>query len=50
MPLRASPHPLVPTGRIQPGKAFDLTLPLAEITEGCQARDERRAIKALLNP
>lgn len=35
-------------GRIQPGKVFDLTLPLAEVAEGYAAMDERRAIKTLL--
>ena len=36
------------TGRIDPGKVFDLTLPLAEVAEGYRAMDERRAIKTLL--
>jgi threonine dehydrogenase-like Zn-dependent dehydrogenase len=36
--------------RIDPGKVFDLTLPLDEIAEGYRAMDERRAIKALLRP
>ncbi len=36
--------------RINPGKVFDLTLPLARVAEGYQAMDERRAIKALLRP
>lgn len=35
-------------GRIQPGKVFDLTLPLADVAEGYKAMDERRAIKTLL--
>ncbi|MCB1970582.1 MAG: zinc-dependent alcohol dehydrogenase family protein [Geminicoccaceae bacterium] len=35
-------------GRIQPGKVFDLTLPIAEVAEGYKAMDERRAIKTLL--
>ena len=35
---------------INPGKVFDLTLPLAEVAEGYKAMDERRAIKALLRP
>jgi threonine dehydrogenase-like Zn-dependent dehydrogenase len=34
--------------RIDPGKVFDLTLPLDQAAEGYQAMDERRAIKALL--
>lgn len=35
---------------INPGKVFDLTLPLAQVAEGYRAMDERRAIKALLRP
>lgn len=35
-------------GRIEPGKVFDLTLPLAEVAEGYKAMDERRAIKTML--
>ena len=35
-------------GRIQPGKVFDLELPIAEVAEGYKAMDERRAIKTLL--
>jgi len=41
---------LVWTGEINTGKVFDLTLPLAEVAEGCRAMDERRAIKTLLRP
>jgi threonine dehydrogenase-like Zn-dependent dehydrogenase len=37
-------------GRINPGKVFDLTLPLAHVAEGYRAMDERRAIKTLLRP
>ena len=33
---------------IEPGKVFDLTLPLADVAEGYRAMDERRAIKTLL--
>ena len=36
--------------RIDPGKVFDLQLPLAEVAEGYRAMDERRAIKTLLWP
>jgi threonine dehydrogenase-like Zn-dependent dehydrogenase len=36
--------------KIEPGKVFDLTLPLEEVAEGYRAMDERRAIKALLRP
>lgn len=35
-------------GRIQPGKVFDLVLPIAKVAEGYKAMDERRAIKTLL--
>ena len=41
---------LVWTGKINPGKVFDLELPLAEVAEAYRAMDERRAIKALLRP
>jgi threonine dehydrogenase-like Zn-dependent dehydrogenase len=37
-------------GRIDPGKVFDLTLPLEQVAEGYRAMDERRAIKTLLRP
>jgi threonine dehydrogenase-like Zn-dependent dehydrogenase len=36
--------------QIDPGKVFDLQLPLAEAAEGYRAMDERRAIKTLLIP
>ncbi|MGW6504490.1 zinc-dependent alcohol dehydrogenase family protein [Nonomuraea angiospora] len=35
---------------IDPGKVFDLTLPLEQAAEGYKAMDERRAIKTLLRP
>ncbi|HTQ02793.1 MAG TPA: zinc-dependent alcohol dehydrogenase family protein [Polyangiaceae bacterium] len=41
---------LIFSRRIDPGKVFDLTLPLAEVGEGYRAMDERRAIKTLLRP
>jgi threonine dehydrogenase-like Zn-dependent dehydrogenase len=41
---------LVLNGTINPGKVFDLTLPLDQVAEGYRAMDERRAIKALLRP
>ena len=41
---------LVWDGKINPGKVFDLTLPLDQVAEGYRAMDERRAIKALLRP
>ncbi|WP_435279074.1 zinc-dependent alcohol dehydrogenase family protein [Streptomyces sp. 1222.5] len=58
--LRGGPAPVrrylpdlidrVLSGRIDPGKVFDLTLPLEQVAEGYKAMDERRAIKALLKP
>ena len=41
---------LVCDGKIDPGKVFDLTLPLDQVAEGYRAMDERRAIKTLLRP
>lgn len=41
---------LVLNRRINPGKVFDLILPLDQVAEGYRAMDERRAIKALLQP
>jgi threonine dehydrogenase-like Zn-dependent dehydrogenase len=41
---------LVWNRKIDPGKVFDLTLPLAEVAEGYRAMDTRRAIKTLLRP
>ena len=41
---------LVLNGKINPGKVFDLTLPLEQLAEGYRAMDERRAIKTLLRP
>jgi threonine dehydrogenase-like Zn-dependent dehydrogenase len=38
------------SGAIDPGKVFDMTLPLDEVVEGYRAMDERRAIKVLLQP
>ena len=35
---------------IDPGRVFDLTLPLEQAAEGYRAMDERRAIKTLLRP
>ena len=58
--LRGGPAPVrrflpdlidrVLSGRINPGRVFDLTLPLDEAAEGYRAMDERRAIKTLLRP
>jgi threonine dehydrogenase-like Zn-dependent dehydrogenase len=39
---------LVWSGKIHPGRVFDLTLPLDQVAEGYRAMDERRAIKTLL--
>ena len=39
---------LVQNGSINPGKVFDLQLPLEQVAEGYRAMDERRAIKTLL--
>lgn len=36
--------------RIEPGRVFDLELPLAQVADAYAAMDERRAIKALLRP
>jgi threonine dehydrogenase-like Zn-dependent dehydrogenase len=41
---------LICDGTIDPGKVFDLTLPLSQVAEGYRAMDERRAIKTLLQP
>ncbi|WP_197380632.1 zinc-dependent alcohol dehydrogenase family protein [Mycolicibacterium mengxianglii] len=39
---------LIWTGKINPGKVFDLTLPLDAAADGYRAMDERRAVKVLL--
>jgi threonine dehydrogenase-like Zn-dependent dehydrogenase len=36
------------SGKIKPGRVFDLDLPLMQVAEGYKAMDERRAIKVLL--
>src|SRR2546425_1712195 len=41
---------LVWKGKTNPGKVFDLTLPLDQVAKGYRAMDERRAIKTLLWP
>ena len=41
---------LILNGTIQPGKVFDLELPLEKVAEGYAAMDQRRAIKTLLRP
>jgi len=40
---------LVQDGRIDPGRVFDLTLPMADVAEAYRAMDERRAIKVMLS-
>jgi threonine dehydrogenase-like Zn-dependent dehydrogenase len=49
---RYLPHliDLVLDGRINPGKVFDLVLPLDHVAEAYRAMDQRQAIKALLRP
>ncbi|HTU46636.1 MAG TPA: zinc-dependent alcohol dehydrogenase family protein [Bryobacteraceae bacterium] len=49
---RYLPHliDLVLKEKINPGKVFDLRLPISEVAEGYRAMDERRAIKTLLQP
>jgi threonine dehydrogenase-like Zn-dependent dehydrogenase len=41
---------LIWTRQIDPGKVFDLEMPLEQAAEGYKAMDERRAIKVLLHP
>jgi threonine dehydrogenase-like Zn-dependent dehydrogenase len=41
---------LIWSRQIEPGKVFDLSLPLDQVAEGYRAMDERRAIKVLLWP
>jgi threonine dehydrogenase-like Zn-dependent dehydrogenase len=41
---------LVMERKVNPGKVFDLDLPLSQVAEGYRAMDERRAIKTLLRP
>lgn len=58
--LRGGPAPVrhflpdlierVQTQRINPGKVFDLELPLAQVADAYRAMDERRAIKVMLRP
>ena len=36
--------------KIDPGKVYDLELPLNQAAEGYRAMDERRAVRALLRP
>jgi threonine dehydrogenase-like Zn-dependent dehydrogenase len=41
---------LIGDRKINPGKVFDLELPIDRAAEGYQAMDQRRAIKVLLRP
>ena len=41
---------LVLNEKINPGRVFDLMLPLNQVADGYRAMDERRAIKTLLRP
>ncbi|MGI5242140.1 hypothetical protein [Dactylosporangium sp. CA-139066] len=36
--------------QIEPGRVFDLTLPIEQAADGYTAMDQRRAIKVLLRP
>jgi threonine dehydrogenase-like Zn-dependent dehydrogenase len=52
-PVRGYIEELAPevwSGAIQPGRVFDLVLPLAEVAEAYAAMDERRAVKSMLLP
>ncbi len=52
-PVRGYIEELLPevlSGAINPGRVFDLTLPLAEVAEAYAAMDERRATKVMLRP
>lgn len=49
---RFLPHliELILDRKINPGKVFDLTLPLSEVAQGYAAMDSRQAVKTLLEP
>ena len=52
-PVRGYIEELMPevlSGEINPGRVFDLLLPLDEVTEAYAAMDERRAVKVMLRP
>jgi threonine dehydrogenase-like Zn-dependent dehydrogenase len=49
-PLKRSLIDLIWDRRIDPGKVFDLELPLDEAAEAYAAMDQRRAVKVLLRP
>ena len=47
------PEELLPdvlSGAIEPGRVFDLSLPLAQVADAYTAMDQRTAIKVLLEP
>jgi threonine dehydrogenase-like Zn-dependent dehydrogenase len=37
-------------GTLDPGRVFDLQLPLDEVAKAYEAMDQRRAVKSLLRP
>jgi threonine dehydrogenase-like Zn-dependent dehydrogenase len=52
-PVRAYLDELLPdvlSGTIDPGRVFDVELPLEDVAEAYRAMDERRSIKTLLRP
>jgi len=52
-PVRAYIETLLPDvleGRIQPGRVFDRTMSLADISTGYQAMDAREALKVMIKP
>lgn len=52
-PVRGYIEELLPevlSGAINPGRVFDLVLPLADVAEAYAAMDERRATKVMLRP
>ncbi|WP_022887574.1 zinc-dependent alcohol dehydrogenase family protein [Glaciibacter superstes] len=52
-PVRGYIEELLPgvlSGAIEPGRVFDVQLPLTDVAEAYAAMDERRAIKVLLRP
>ena len=52
-PVRGYIEELLPdvlSGAIEPGRVFDLELPLSKAAEAYAAMDERRAVKVLLRP
>lgn len=52
-PVRGYIEELLPevlSGAINPGRVFDLVLPLSEVAEAYAAMDERRATKVMLLP